>query len=174
MKKAFILSIIIMAICSMNVHNQTQEIEFKVFKSSDGIFQLNIPLDWEYVELNEEAEVQVGNETEETYLILLTESKEDFFGWNLDKHSRITLGNLLASIDFPEIKGPVYYEINGDKAIQFEIQGSTSGLNICYVHTTVETKKNFNQILAWSLKSKYKEKEPILKHIVNSFKDFSE
>ena len=60
-------------------------------------------------------------------------------------------------------------EINEQPAIQYEIEGSTSGLRIVYLHTTVESDSAYNQLLAWTLRSKYSENKSLLKDVINTF-----
>ena len=44
-------------------------------------------------------------------------------------------------------------------------------INVVYFHTTIETNENFHQVLAWTLPSRLKANEPILKAIINSFQE---
>ncbi len=143
----------------------------KTYTTTNGKFELNIPQSWNEIALNDEAEIQLGNEKEEQYFILLSEGKADLYGWNIQKHSFITLGSLLASLDSPVVYGPEELEINGNKAVRFQIEGSTQGLKIVYIHTTIETAYSFNQILAWTLKSKFESNKDTLKSVTDSFSE---
>jgi len=126
----------------------------KTVRSTDGLLQLSVPESWGDQELNEAAEVQIGNEEQSAYLIVLIEKKEDLFGWNLDRHSRVTLGTLLSSVDLPKIVGPKSMKVGSWPAVQYEIRGAAGGSNIVYLHTTIETPELFVQALAWTLPSK--------------------
>ncbi|EKD27953.1 MAG: hypothetical protein ACD_79C00487G0003 [uncultured bacterium] len=150
-----------------------QESDFKPFTSTDGKIKLTVPNNWAEMQLNESAEVQLGFGAEEQYLIVLSENKEDMYGWNIQKHSLVTLGNLVSSLDDPIIKAPVELTIDNSKAIQYEIEGSSQGLRIVYIHTTVENENSFNQVLAWSIKSKYSSNKALLQNVVNSFQKIS-
>ncbi len=142
----------------------------KIVKDSENKHQVNAPKNWKHLELNEEASIQIGNEGDETYFVLISESKDDFSGWNLEKHSRITLAQILVLVTFPKIEGPTYFEIGGDKAVQYKLTGGVAGLNLVYLHTTVESENYFNQLLAWTFKSRFSKNEKMLQDIVNSFK----
>ena len=141
----------------------------KVFKTADNQLQIKAPGDWDVLPLNDAADIQVGNEEKEQYFMLLSEKKIDMYGWNLKKHSYVTFGNLTGSLDEPKIKGPIELEINSRPAIQYEIEGSTQGLRLVYLHTTVETDSAFNQLLAWTLRSKYSENKDILLEVISTF-----
>jgi len=141
----------------------------KVFKTPENKLGLSAPADWDVLSLNDAADIQVGNIQKEQYLIVLSEEKTDMYGWNLKKHSYVTFGSLTAGLDDPKIKGPFEMEINDKPAIQYEIEGSTQGTRIVYLHTTVETDSAYNQLLAWTIRSKYSENKELLKDIVNTF-----
>lgn len=126
----------------------------KTIRSTDGRLQISVPADWDKQDLNDAAEIQVGSEEQSAYLIVLIELKADLFGWNLDRHSRVTLGTLLSSVDLPKISGPKTMKVAGFPAVQYEIRGASGGSNIVYLHTTVETPELFAQVLAWTVPSK--------------------
>ncbi len=139
----------------------------KTLSSTAGNLELDVPANWHVLDLHDDPDIEIGNELEETYLIVLSDAKEDLYGWNLTKHSRLTLGNFLTSIDFPEIVGPISLEVNGNPAVQFEIHGSAQGLSISYIHTTIETSGYFNQILSWTLQSRFEEKRPVFDKLMS-------
>jgi hypothetical protein len=122
-------------------------------ESPDGLLRMTIPADWETLELNPTAEIQVGNLEQSAYLIVLIERKVDLFGWNIQRHSYVTLGSLLSSVDLPTITGPKSLEVGGFPAVQYEIRGASSGTNLVYLHTTIETPSFFAQVIAWTMPS---------------------
>ena len=165
-----LIIILLLLLISLSSTDAQENIEKAVFKSSDNKFQITIPGNWEVLEINEDADIQVGNAQDEAYFILLADQKADLFGWNIEKHSRITLSNILSSLLLPEIEGPVYFEIDGKRAVQYKIAGAIEGMNIVYLHTTVESNNYFNQILTWALKSRFSGNEEIFRNVLSSFK----
>ena len=143
----------------------------RVVVASDEKTQVTVPEHWTALELNDSAEIQIGNEEDEAYLIVLNELKEDLYGWNLDKHSRVTLGNLLSTLSFPSVTGPKSIKVGGSPAVQYEVKGAMQGRNIVYIHTTVDGPKYFSQILAWTLPSKAEATKPQLIEAVNTFRE---
>lgn len=125
----------------------------RTVESSDGSLKITVPADWSAQELNDAAELQVGNEDQNAYLIVLIEKKGDLFGWNIQRHSLVTLGKLLSDVDLPKVSGPKPMTIGAWPAVQYEIRGAASGTNIVYLHTTIETPELFAQILAWTVPS---------------------
>ena len=143
----------------------------KVMVASDNGSQVTVPDGWTELELNENAEIQVGNEKDEAYLIVLNEIKEDLYGWNIEKHSRVTLGNLVSTLAFPTVTGPKSIKVGGSPAVQYEVRGAMEGQNIVYIHTTVDGPKYFSQILAWTLPSRADTVKPQLLEAVASFRE---
>ena len=92
----------------------------------------------------------------------------DLFGWNLARHSRITLGQLVTSLDFPEITGPVEVTVGGFGAVQYSVQGISEGFQVAYLHTTVEGPEVFVQILAWTSRSRWERNEGLLRDVLES------
>ena len=59
--------------------------------------------------------------------------------------------------------------VKGNPAVQFEIRGQAKNYNVVYLHTTVETAKNFYQILAWTSKSGFERSRAELEQVIDSF-----
>jgi hypothetical protein len=53
---------------------------------------------------------------------------------------------------------PVPLTIDGHPALQDELSGTEDNTNVVFLHTTVDDGDHFQQILAWTLKSRW---EPI-------------
>ncbi len=141
-----------------------------VLKSMDGQSQIILPRGWkEHRKLNDAAELQAANLSKNLYVVVLTESKADFDHLTLEEHSTITRDRLLESLASFEVKGPWNLNIKGNPAIQFEIRGQAKNYNVVYLHTTVETAKNFYQILSWTSKSGFEKNRPELERVVDSF-----
>lgn len=146
-----------------------------VAKSIDGKFQVTMPNGWTVQsELNDAADIQVANPLKEGYLVVLSESKEDFADPTIEWHSETTRTGVLESlIDGRVTAGPTNLKINGKPAVQYEIRGKAEGLKVIYLHTTVDTGDHLHQILAWTLPSYYDDNRPILESVINSFKSVS-
>lgn len=139
---------------------------------SDGRSQITLPKGWkEYRKLHENAEIQAAHLRKESYVIILSENKKDFDEMNLEKHSKLTRTGILESLKKPTINRMPDLTISRKPALQFEISGVMNNINIVYIHTTVETKEYFHQILAWTLKSQYDDNKVILQKVITSFKE---
>lgn len=143
----------------------------KVMLASDEATQIIVPSSWTVLELNDVAEIEVGNGDEGAYLIVINELKEDLFGWNLEKHSRVTLGGLLGTLAFPTITGPKTLKIGGSPAVQYEVTGALEGQKIHYIHTTVDGPGRLSQILAWTIPSRADVVRPQLLKAIETFRE---
>ena len=136
--------------------------------SADGTVSALVPDSWVPLELNDVAVLELGNEEEEAYFVVLTDLTDDLYGWNLARHSHITLGQLLSTIDFPEVSGPIHKSIAGCEAVEYEIRGVGSGYRVIYLHTTIESEGLFAQVLVWTLPSRWDALESTLRNVVES------
>lgn len=143
----------------------------QAFTSSDDMVRVTAPESWTVMELNDSAELEIGNEEDGAYFIVLNELKEDLYGWNIEKHSRVTFGGLLQNLAFPEIKGPKSMTIGGHPAVQYEVVAANGELRIHYIHTTIETDRLFSQILAWTVPSKTTKNRPALEKAILSWRE---
>ena len=144
----------------------------KVLMDPDNTIQITIPSSWkEDRELHDTAELQASNRAKELYIIVLSESKQDFQEMTTEKHSEITRATLVSSLTQPQTSAPVTLTIHERPALQYEIRGFINNLSVVYLHTTVETEKNYHQILTWTLKSMYEKNKPFLQKVTESFKE---
>jgi hypothetical protein len=139
--------------------------------SSKGNVRLTVPKDWsELTELNAAAELQAGNKLKEQCVMVLSENKADFKGMTLKKHHQLTRDAMLQKMTNATGTEPVEVTIDGQPALQDELSGTQEGMNIVFLHTTVEGEDGFHQILAWTSKSHWEDQKEILRAITESFR----
>ena len=146
----------------------------KVVQSRDGLTQMVVPASWrEQTDLNDVADLQVANPRQELYVIVLSESKQDFDAdTTLQEHSELTRGILLETLRNGQVSyEPDQFPIGGYPAVQYQLRGSVDKIKIVYLHTTVEGRNGFHQIIAWTLPSRLNKNEPVLQSVVRSFQE---
>ncbi len=123
----------------------------------DGSYTIEKPASWnEMDDLSDEADVQMGNELREAYLVVLTESKSDFVdGFDLQSFSDLVRSSLTDGTDAYTETGPEVIQINGMPAIRYEIDGEIDNLRLKYWHVCIDTGEDYHQVLAWSLPSRF-------------------
>ena len=61
--------------------------------------------------------------------------------------------------------------VDGNEAVQYEIQGTVDKIKVAYLHVTVEGKDHFHQVLAWTLLSMLEKNRPMLESVIDSFQE---
>lgn len=120
--------------------------ERKEIVATDKTARFNIPGDWgELLDLNKKASVQAGNKEKGQYLLLISDAKADFADMTLEKHHRLTRDAMLKKMSNSSATDPVSVTIGGHPALQDEVTGTQSGMNIVFLHTTVDDGQYFSR-----------------------------
>jgi Domain of unknown function (DUF4190) len=144
--------------------------ERKEIASENGKIKVNIPGTWTTLpELNKQASLQVGNKSKEMYLIVITDTKADLDNFTLEKHHQQTRDRMLQKMKNASATQPVSLTIDGHPALQDELTGTEKGTNVVFLHTTVDDGDHFQQILAWTLKSRWQKQNELLREVTASF-----
>lgn len=152
--------------------SQTQTLNGNILKASDGQSQITLPEGWIPISsLNEKAELQAGNRASIMYVAVLTESRADFENMDIQKHSDTTRDSLKSALTAINEQGPFKITVGGFSAIQYEIIATFENVKLGYLHTTVESSKNYYQIIAWTLYSKFVSQKNVLNSVIASFKE---
>lgn len=153
---------------------QRLSIERNEIASDDGKIRVTVPGTWTKLpELNKQASVQVANKRNEVYLIVITDTKTDLDNLTLEKHHLQTRDRLLQKMKNASATEPVSLTIDGHPALQDELTGTENDTNVVFLHTTVDDGDHFQQILAWTLKSRWQKQNQLLREITRSFRSES-
>jgi hypothetical protein len=145
--------------------------ERKEIASDEGKIKVTIPGTWTKLpELNKRASLQVGNKSKEVYLIVITDAKTDLDNFTLQKHHQQTRDRMLQKMKNASATESVSTTIDGHPALQDELTGTEKGTNVVFLNTTVEDGNHFQQILAWTLKSRWQEQNQELREITGTFR----
>jgi hypothetical protein len=146
-------------------------IERKEISSEDGKLKVTVSGMWAKMpELNKEATLQVGYKGKERYLIVLSDAKSDFQNLTLEKHHQLTRDRMLQKMKNASASEPVPLTIDGHAAMQDELSGTKDGTDVVFLHTTVDDGDHFQQILAWTLKSRWEQLNELLREITRTFR----
>jgi hypothetical protein len=148
-------------------------IERKEISSEDGKIKVTVSGMWAKMpEINKEATLQVGYKGKEMYLIVLSAAKSDFQNLTLEKHHQLTRDRMLQKMKNASASEPVPLTIDGHAAMQDELSGTKDGTNVVFLHTTVDGGDHFQQILAWTLKSRWQQPRTLsgLREITRTFR----
>jgi hypothetical protein len=144
--------------------------ERKEIASDDGKIKVMVPGTWAKLpELNKQASLQVGNKSKEVYLIVITDTKADLDNLTLEKHHQQTRDRMLQKMKNASATQTVSVTIDGHPALQDELTGTEKGTNVVFLHTTVDDGDYFQQILSWTLKSRWQKQNQLLREVTASF-----
>ncbi len=145
--------------------------ERKEIVSDDGKIKVTVPGMWiKLPELNKQATLQVGDKSKQMYLIVITDSKADLENITLEKYHDATRDRMFQKMKNASATEPVSLTINSHPALQDEISGTEKGTNVVFLHTTIDDGDQFQQILAWTLKSRWQQQNELLREISASFR----
>jgi hypothetical protein len=140
-----------------------------LFESEGGLLRVTAPSGWTKLDLNDDADLQIGHPTAECYLIVLSEAKTDFEkGLTIDDHSKRTRDAMKTDADVTREVGPRRLEIGGCKGVQYELHASSGGTAVVFLHTTLEGEKHFHQVLAWTSAAGFAKERATLDAVIAS------
>lgn len=122
-----------------------------------GLASLRLPPGWRGTQgLNDGACLQAIHPLHGRHVIVISESLEDYaLGVTLHEHAEVTRNLLTRGIRVMKITGPDFRVVGGANAVQFEIEGFHDNTWLKYLHTTVEGKRAFHQVIEWATQSRY-------------------
>lgn len=147
--------------------------------SLDGTFALTLPKGWQRdQDLHDHAELQISYDVEQLYIIVLRDLKasgSDRSDLSIDDHAILTLNALSSRLAEPSISPPTAVQrIGSYQARQVEVQGHLDSVAVTYLHTTIETRYAFYQILAWTDPEQFERHREQLQRVIDSFQERSQ
>lgn len=119
--------------------------------------------------LNAQADVQLGNDFNEAYAVIVVEAKIHAENISLGSYSKLTLDLLTTEMTDIKLADADDINITGFRAIKQEFTAKVSGTPVKYWHVTLETEKNFIQMFLWSSKAKFEQNRNDFERFMNSF-----
>ena len=122
-----------------------------------GFAQIRLPTGWKPAKLlNESATLQAVHPVQRRYLIVISESREDFdLTVDLAEHAARTVSTLTGALQVLGRHGPTNRQVGGFPARQFELETIVDGTLITYLHTTIEGARAWHQVIGWATQSQY-------------------
>ena len=100
----------------------------------------------------------------------LSDAKSDSQNLTLENHHQTTRDRMLQEMKNASASEPVPLTIDGHPAMQDELNGTKDGTDVVFLHTTVDDGDHFQQILAWTLKSRWQKQNEQLREITRTFR----
>lgn len=138
----------------------------------DQSFSVIKPASWSLRnDLNDVADLQMGNAFKEAYTIVITEDIADFDNISLEDHSDITRSMIKQGLNNWQESEPEFLDVGGYRALRYQLSGTMDGVKVVYWHVTVETDNHYHQMLLWSLKSKFSKNQSDFDSVIHSFEE---
>jgi hypothetical protein len=145
--------------------------------AQDGRTQLKVPAGWGQRHSGgpERGVLLASDRLDESCVKVLTEPKADH-GWSmtLEQYGRLALEQLDEHLlHFELLCGPTPLVIGGLRALRHEVRGRTkrAGGMVVFLHTVVEGRAHFHQVIGLSLVSRIDRDRRQLEAIVGSFRE---
>lgn len=141
--------------------------------STDGRIQMVVPGGWVINKtLNDVAVLQASNRLSEMYVIVISESKEDFAEvTSLDEYASLSREGLAKNVTDAKSTEALQLQVSGRSAMEYQIDGSVDKVKVTYLCTVVETQTHFYQILTWTLPSRFQRNQGTMRTVTQSFKE---
>lgn len=142
----------------------------KEIASDDGKLRVTTSAFWvKRSDLNKQASLQAAYKDKEIYVIVISEPKSTVQNMTLDQYHQLTRDHTLQRMRDSSGTQPVSVTIDNHPGLQDELTGTDNGANVVFLHTTVDDGDGFDQILAWTLKSRWAKENAELRDVTNSF-----
>jgi hypothetical protein len=142
----------------------------KEIVSDDGKLKVTTSGFWvKRLDLNKRASLQAAYKDKEMYVIVISEPKLTVQNMTLDQHHQLTRNHMLQKMKNSSATQPVSVTIDNYPGLQDELTGTDNGANVVFLHTSVDEGDCFDQILAWTLKSRWAKENAELRDVTNSF-----
>jgi hypothetical protein len=142
-----------------------------ILKSNDGSIQIQVPAGWSLTtDLNARAELQIRSPKRDVGLVILTELKTDFrTGMTYREHSELTRNAFMKKVsDAKIVRGPTDLVIHARPALQCEIHGLDKDSRFAALHTTIDGRDSFHQVLITTTPSLLERNRTTFQEILNS------
>ncbi len=159
---------VINAITVQNLSNGRQ-----LLTNEESDVQLTLPAGWVDVQtLRPDADLYVAHEDRTMYVLVLADPKTSEVGaFSLGNNAVQYLSFLDRGLTQEQTEtATTMTSLNGLKVMQYEVRGRVDNLPIVYLHTTVEGKTNYYQVVAWTTAEEYATAKAELQGVIESFR----
>jgi len=142
----------------------------KNFLTRDKKMSIGVPASWKVKNLMPNALLSFANEQDQTYLAILSDSKEDFTEeTRLEDYVSVVQQQLAMNITNGElVRGSRKIIIKKLPAERFIYRGDVGGVKMAYVVTLFEADNHFYRMLAWTPQSHIDKNKALLESVSRS------
>lgn len=145
-------------------------VQQKEITSDDGKSKITVSGFWvKRSDLNAKASLQAAYKDKEMYVMVISEPKSTVPNMTLEQCHQLSRDHMLQKMKDSSATPPVSTSVDNHPALQDELTGTENGGNIVFLHTSVDDGDNFDQILAWTFKSRWQAQQQELRDATQSF-----
>ena len=107
--------------------------------------------------MHDSAPIQATDRLGRQFLIVISESREDFTAeMDVEQYSQETFATLSSQWRILEMSGPVACTVGAFEALQTEALAAFDDVHLArYLHTAIAGDRAFHQVVAWAIPSAY-------------------
>ena len=144
--------------------------EKKEIASDDGKLKITTSGFWvKRTDLNKRASLQAARPGSEMYLIAISDPKSNLGNMTLQQRHQAATDDKLKRMTHSSASTSAPVTIDGHPALQDEVTGTQDGTDLTFLHTTLDDGDSFDQVIGWTLKSRWAASEAELREVTNSF-----
>ncbi len=145
-----------------------------VMSSQDKKCQITIPSRLKATTtLNKIAIIQAVDNPENIGVMVIREDKRDVNFGSVNDYAAQVKQNILNSLTSPKISIPLELAMDGNKGIQYQIEGTFDQTNVIYLLLVVESPTHYYQVFAFTSPSMFENEENEMNEIIHSFKEIN-
>lgn len=134
-----------------------------------GRFRMTVPNNWSPMpKLNAIADIAAGNLLLEQYLMVIAEPKDEV-GMGLEEFAKTVTEQMRTKLEKPQQGEFAKLALGTFPALRCRIAGKAEGIDIVYLHTSVETPDHLCQVLCWTLAPREQTAFPIFEKVAATF-----
>ncbi len=140
------------------------------FKSSNGQVQLTMPEGWvQQQSSNSTAAIEARNDDYDAFVMVLIEDRDDPYA-ALEDYANSRRDEVLSHLVKSKCSDPESLEMNGYKAIRFEIHGTSakSQEDFGYFLCIVQMRHHYVEVISWSPEKSFAANAPVLRSAVKN------
>ena len=165
--RVLLIALILISVCPLRADDAGSS---TTLKSKDGQVQLVVPEGWVAEKSsNPGAAIEARNDDSDAFVMVMIADRDDPY-LALDDYAKTRRDEVLSHLVKPKCSNPEPIEVNGFKAIRYEIHGVSpaSKVDFGFFLTIVQLRRHYLEVVAWSVGEDFADNAPLLKLMASS------
>lgn len=138
--------------------------------SDDGTLRIALPHGWSVRERVDAESMELAHATADCFLSVAPEAKDALDDTvTLERYAEIARSQLFEEDDEVTVVNTRNLTIGGMKAVQCELRAAVDGVPLTYLHTTLDGRRRFHRVVAWTTAAAFAASPGYLESLVATF-----